>query len=139
MSKIYINKKEVKKYNKQDELITMLLELLVSAVTLMLASAIFKGFYVENIIYALLTALIISVLNATIKPFLVFITLPITVLTWGIFYPIINVIILKLASILMGSAFIVEGWILPFFIAIFISIVTPLLNNLLVRPFIEGR
>ncbi len=139
MSKIYINKKEVKKYNKQDELITMLLELLVSAVTLMLASAIFKGFYVENIIYALLTALIISVLNATIKPFLVFITLPITVLTWGIFYPIVNVIILKLASILMGSAFIVEGWILPFFIAIFISIVTPLLNNLLVRPFIEGR
>ena len=138
MSKIYINKKEVKKYNKQDELI-MLLELLVSAVTLMLASAIFKGFYVENIIYALLTALIISVLNATIKPFLVFITLPITVLTWGIFYPIVNVIILKLASILMGSAFIVEGWILPFFIAIFISIVTPLLNNLLVRPFIEGR
>ena len=72
MSKIYINKKEVKKYNKQDELITMLLELLVSAVTLMLASAIFKGFYVENIIYALLTALIISVLNATIKPFLEF-------------------------------------------------------------------
>lgn len=139
MSKIYINRKEVKGYNKKDELITMLLELIVSAVTLMLASAIFKGFYVENIIYALLTALLISVLNATIKPFLIYITLPITVLTWGIFYPIVNVIILKLASLLMGSAFIVEGWILPFFIAIFISIVTPLLNNLLVRPFIEGR
>lgn len=139
MSKIYINKKEVKRYNKQDELITMLLELIVSAVTLMLASWIFKGFYVENIIYALLTALLISVLNATIKPFLIYITLPITVLTWGIFYPIVNVIILKLASLLMGDAFIVEGWILPFFIAIFISIVTPLLNTLLVRPFTEGR
>lgn len=139
MSKIYINKQEVKGYNKKDELITMLLELIVSAVTLMLASAIFKGFYVENIIYAILTALLISVLNATIKPFLIYITLPITVLTWGIFYPIVNVIILKLASLLMGDAFIVSGWILPFFIAIFISIVTPLLNTLLVKPFTEGR
>lgn len=139
MSKIYINKKEVKKYNRKDELITMLLELIVSAVTLMLASAIFKGFYVENIIYALLTALLISVLNATIKPFLIYITLPITLLTWGIFYPIVNVIILKLASLLMGSAFIVEGIILPFFIAIFISIITPLLNSLIVKPFTEGR
>ncbi len=139
MSKIYINRKEVKGYNKKDEAITMLLELLVSAVTLMLASAIFKGFYVENIIYALLTALLISVLNTTIKPFLIAITLPITLLTWGIFYPIINVIIMKLASILMGDAFRIEGWILPFFIAIFISVVTPMLRKIFINPFIEGR
>ena len=115
MTKIYRNKKEVKESNKKDDLIVMLLELIVSAVTLMLASYIFKGFYVENIIYALLTALLISVLNATIKPFLIFLTLPVTILSWGILYPIVNVIILKLASLLMGSAFVVEGIILPFF------------------------
>ena len=139
MSKIYINRKEVKENNKKDTLIIMLLELIVSAVTLMIASAIFKNFYVENIIYAILTALLISVLNATIKPFLIYLTLPITILTWGIFYPIVNVIILKLASILMGSAFIVKGWIIPFFISIFISVLTPLLHKLIVKPFIEGR
>lgn len=137
MTKIYINRKEVKNYNKKDEAITMLLELIVSAVTLMLASAIFKGFYVENIIYALLTALLISVLNATIKPFLIAITLPITLVTWGLFYPIINVIIMKLASVLMGDSFIVSGWILPFFIAIFISVVTPMLHKIFISPFIE--
>lgn len=139
MSKIYINRKEVKNYNKKDEAITMLLELLVSAVTLMLASAIFKGFYVENILYALLTALLISVLNVCIKPILIYLTLPITILTWGLFYPIINVIILKLASVLMGDAFVVKGWILPFFIAIFISIVTPMLHKIFISPFIEER
>ncbi len=139
MNKIYRNKQEVREYDKKNELIVMLLELIVSAVTLMLASYIFKGFYVENIIYALLTALLISVLNSTIKPFLIYLTLPITILTWGIFYPIVNVIILKLASFLMGDAFIVEGWILPFFIAIFISIMTPLLHSIIVKPFIEGR
>lgn len=139
MSKIYINKKEVKANSRKDDLTVMLLELLVSAITLMLASAIFKGFYIENIIYALLASLLISVLNACLKPFLIFLTLPITLLTWGIFYPIVNVIILKLASLLMGNAFIVNGWILPFFITIFISIVTKLLHSLIVRPYIEGR
>ena len=139
MNKIYINKKEVKQNNRKDEIIIMLLELLVSAITLMIASSIFKNFYVENIIYALLTSLLISVLNATIKPFLIYITLPITLLTWGLFYPIINVIILKLASALMGSAFVVKGWIIPFFIAIFISIVTPLLHKIIISPFDKER
>jgi len=139
MTKIYINRKEVKSINRKDEAITMLLELLVSAVTLMLASYIFKGFYVENIIYALLTALLISVLNTTIKPFLIALTLPITIITWGLFYPVINVIIMKLASILMGDGFIVKGWILPFFIAIFISVVTPMLHKIFIKPFIEER
>lgn len=139
MSKIYINKKEVKKTDKKDEMLIMLLELIVSAVTLMLASWIFKGFYVENIIYALLTALLISVLNTTIKPFLIYLTLPVTIMSWGLLYPLVNVIILKLASLLMGSAFIVEGWILPFFIAIFISIMTPLLHRIFIKPFLEGR
>lgn len=137
MSKIYINKKEVKSSSKKDDIIVMLLELIVSAVTLMLASAIFKGFYVENIIYALLTALLISVLNATIKPFLIYLTLPVTILSWGLFYPVINVIILKLASLLMGNSFVVKGWLVPFFIAIFISIVTKILQKMILNLFIE--
>jgi len=137
MRKIYINREEVIKPNKKDTLFVMLLELLVSALTLMIASSIFKGFYVENIFYALITALIISVLNATIKPFLIFLTLPLTLLTYGIFYPVINVIILKLTSMLMGSSFIVEGWIIPFFITLFISVVTKILHSLIIKPIIE--
>ena len=45
----------------------------------------------------LLATLIISILNITIKPVLFVLTLPITTLTLGIFYPFINVIILKIA------------------------------------------
>lgn len=139
MSKIYINRKEVKENDPKNDLIIMFLELLVSALTLLLASAIFKGFYVQNILYALVTALIISVLNATIKPLLVYLTLPVTIMSWGILYPIVNLFILKIASLLMGSAFIVEGWILPFFITLFISFVTKLLSELIVKPFMDRR
>lgn len=138
MSKIYINKKEVKPNSIKDDLIVFLLELLVSAISLMLASAIFKGFYVENIFYALVTSFIISLLNVMIKPLLIYLTLPITVMSLGLFYPIVNVIILKLASFIMGSSFVVEGFILPFFIAIFISAVTKFLEKLIVDRYREG-
>lgn len=138
MSKIYINKKEVKPNSIKDDLVIFLLELLVSAVTLMLASAIFEGFYVENIFYALVTSLIISLLNVVIKPLLIYLTLPITVMSLGLLYPIVNVIILKLASFIMGSSFVVEGFILPFFIAIFISAVTNFLEKLIVDKYKEG-
>lgn len=139
MAKIYKNGQEIKTYSRKDTLITMLLELIVSALTLMLASVIFKGFYIENFMYAILTALLISVLNATIRPLLVMLTLPITILSLGILSPIVNVIILKLASALMGSSFIIKGWIIPFFISIFISIVTSTLNGIIVKPLTERR
>lgn len=137
MTKIYRNGQEIKVDSKNNTLITMLLELIVSALTLMLASAIFKGFYVENFLYAILTALLISVLDATIKPLLELVTLPVTILSLGLLHPIVNVIILKLASTLMGSSFIVDGWFLPFFISIFISLVTEVLNKSVVQSFKE--
>ena len=139
MTKIYRNGQEIKVYSKNNTLITMLLELIVSALTLMLASAIFKGFYVENFMYAILTALLISVLNAVVRPFLIMLTLPLTILSFGLFYPVVNLIILKLVSALMGDSFIIKGWFLPFFIAIFISIVTETLNTIIIKPIRERR
>ena len=127
MSKIYVNQKEVRPSSRKDDLVVFILELFVSALTLMLASSIFKGFYVENIVYAML--------NVFIKPILIYLTLPVTVMSLGLLYPIVNVIILKLASLIMGSSFVVEGWILPFFIAIFISAVTRLLEKLIVDGY----
>lgn len=138
MSKIYINKKEVVPNNPKSDLVIFILELFVSAITLMIASSIFKGFYVENIFYALVTSLVISLLNAFVKPILIYFTLPVTIMSLGLLYPIVNVIILKLASLIMGKSFVVEGWILPFFIAIFISIVTSILQKIIVDGYKRG-
>ncbi len=138
MSKIYINQKEVIPNNKKSDLVVFILELFVSAITLMLASSIFKGFYVENIYYALVTSLVISILNVFIKPILIYFTLPVTIMSLGLLYPIVNVFILKIASLIMGKSFVVEGWILPFFIAIFISIVTSILQKIIVEGYKRG-
>lgn len=112
------------------------LTLIINSIVLILASKIFKGFYIESFGYAIITSLVISLLSSTVKPFLKLIFLPVTVITTGIFYPFINVIILKLASLIMGDAFAVEGWILPFFIALFISFTTLILDKLITKNVI---
>ena len=112
------------------------LTLIINSIVLILSSKIFKGFYIQSFGYAIITSLVISLLSSTVKPFLKLIFLPVTVITTGIFYPFINVIILKLASLIMGDAFVVEGWILPFFIALFISFTTLILDKLITKNVI---
>lgn len=112
------------------------LTLIINSIVLILASKIFKGFYIQSFGYAIITSLVISLLSSTVKPFLKLIFLPVTVITTGIFYPFINVIILKLASLIMGDTFVVEGWILPFFIALFISFTTIILDKLITKNVI---
>ena len=89
--------------------------------------------------YAFLASIIIYVLNQTIKPVLVYITLPITALTMGLFYPIINVFILYLASFLLGSNFQIEGIVLPFLIAIIISVLNMFMEGMIIKPIIHKR
>ena len=56
--------------------------------------------------------------------------LPLNILTLGIFTPLVDVIILKLIGVFLGSHFVVGGWLSVFFAAIFISIVTFVLDRI---------
>ena len=120
-------------------IIEWILTLLIYSVVLLLTSKIFNGFYVENFIYALITSIIIMILNKRVKPLLKILALPITTITLGISYPFIDVIILKLASLIMGSHFVVNGWFVPFFIAIFISIMTVLLDAIITKVIVRRK
>lgn len=124
---------------KKKEFVTFVLEILTGALSLMIASYLFKSFYVENFWYACLASVIISVISVYLKPLLEFIALPINILTMGLTTPLINVVILKITHLILGSKFVVSGWIIPIFIAIFISVVNVLLNNLIVDKYKERR
>ena len=124
---------------KKKEFVTFVLEILTGALSLMIASYLFKSFYVENFLYACLASVIISVISVYLKPLLEFIALPINILTMGLTTPLINVVILKITNLILGSKFVVNGWIIPIFIAIFISVVNVLLNNLIVDKYKERR
>lgn len=124
---------------KKKEFVTFVLEILTGALSLMIASYLFESFYVENFWYACLASVIISVISVYLKPLLEFIALPINILTMGLTTPLINVVILKITHLILGSKFVVNGWIIPIFIAIFISVVNVLLNNLIVDKYKERR
>lgn len=119
--------------------VELIVTLIVNALILLMATSLFKGFYISNFWYGLLTALIIMILNQTVKPVVKLLALPLTIYTLGLFYPFVNVIILKLASFIIGKNFLIEGWIIPFFISIFISIMTIILDALITKRIVGGK
>ncbi len=88
-------------------------------------------------IYGLLVAIIIYVLNKTIKPTLFRLTLPITGITMGLFYPCINILILKIADWILGSHFETHGILSLFFTAILISFMNVLMEELIIKPLLK--
>ena len=114
------------------------------AIVLIAVSLMFnKSFYISNEyygLYAFLASVIIYILNQTIKPVLVYLTLPITALSMGLFYPLINVFILYITSFILGNSFIIRGIFIPFIIAILISILNMFMEGMIIKPIIyKGR
>jgi putative membrane protein len=91
---------------------------------------ILPGFQVDSIGTALFAAVIIGLINATIGLFLKIITIPLSILTFGIFLLVINGLMLMLASSLV-SGFNVAGFWTAFFAALILAIVSTLLRSLL--------
>ena len=112
------------------------------AIVLLIVAELFESLYINTEhfgIYALLGAIIIYVLNETIKPLLKYITLPLTLLSWGLLYPLSNVIILYITSFILGKNFTIKGFIPAFIVAIFISFLNILMEGLIVKPLINKR
>lgn len=90
-----------------------------------IATSLFKSVQIRGehkILVAALIVLVIYALNKTVKPILVTLTIPITGLTLGLFYPFINVFILKLADWITGPIFNLTNIYATFFFAILLSI-----------------
>lgn len=133
MSKAKLYKIDNNKYDNKSDLLKFLTGILVYAIVLLIADYLFVNIYIDSFISAVVAAILLSLLNYTIKPLLIYWTLPLTIVTYGIAYPIVNIIILKLCDILMKEHFIIGNFISVFFIAIFISILKMFLDNLITK------
>ena len=88
-------------------------------------------------LYAVIAVLIIFALNKTVKPILVFLTLPITALTLGAFYFVLNTFILKLVDfIMLDKLDFTNIWIL-FIISVMISVINLLLELIIIKPIMR--
>lgn len=104
-----------------------LVNMIISAIAVAISAFLIPGIHVDGFFSALLVAVILALLNRIVKPVIVLFTLPITFLTLGIFYLVINVMMVYLASWVLGGGFVVEG----FFSALFFSIVLSVVNSIL--------
>ena len=115
----------------RDKVLDILSTLLVNMIVIIMATKVFKNISVDSVFYTFLVSVLLMVFNKCIKPILNLIMLPINIYSLGITYPFVNVIILKLISLLLGKHFILNGWFSAFFISIFISIMTIFIDSVI--------
>ena len=101
----------------------ILIRVLINAAALWVASALIPGIVLREWRYTLLAALVLGLVNAIVRPVLVFLTLPITLLTLGLFLFVLNAFCLWLTSRLVPG-FEVRGFAAAFLGALVISIVS---------------
>lgn len=125
------------------EILDWILHLIGYAFTLVILSVVFKKtIYIDPSNYwtwAIVVSFIIYILNKTIKPLLVWLTLPLTGLTVGLFYPFINVFILKIVEFVTFRHFAIKGIFMPFLVAICISCINFLMSELIIKPLFTKR
>jgi putative membrane protein len=105
----------------------LLVRWLINAVSLWIVTRLDIGVSVPNFKWALLAALVIGLVNATLGLFLKVVTFPLTILTFGIFLILINAAMLQFASWLLPE-FHVRGWTSAIIGAVLLTVVSAILH-----------
>lgn len=114
--------------SSEQSFLSMILYWIVSAISLMLTAYFVPGFKVGNFSSALIAAVVIGALNMFVRPVLFFLTLPLNILTLGLFTFVLNAATLMMASALLPN-FNVAGWGAAIWGGIILAIVSWLLHS----------
>lgn len=112
----------------------LLISLVVNTVVLMVVAGYFDGFHLDGFSAAVVASILLSIMNVIVKPILIILTLPVTILSLGLFLIVINAVTLMLTAGIMGSAFTIDGFGMALLAAIIISLLNMLINNIIVKP-----
>jgi len=104
-----------------DSVLSFLLHWAITAISLWVASLIFKGLKFENTPSLILSALLLGFANAIVRPVLIVLTFPLTLVTFGLFLLVINALMILLVAKLV-KGFEVSSFWTAFFASIFISV-----------------
>lgn len=112
----------------------LILRLLINAFAVFILAHFLNGVAVDGYLGAIIVAVVLSILNILVKPVLVILTLPVTILTLGLFLLIINALIILLADKLIDG-FAVNG----IWTAVLFSILLSILQSILYSFFKEKK
>ena len=103
-----------------------LIRLLLNAVAIYLTASLLPGVTVGDFFDAFILAVVLAILNSVLKPLLIILTIPITVVTLGLFLIVIN------AGVLLLAAWLVDGTtIAGFWWAVLFGLIVSILNSIL--------
>jgi len=114
-------------------MLRMLLHWVITALAVWITSRLVPGFYVDGATAALIAAVVIGLVNATLGLFLKVITFPLTILTLGLFWFVINALMIELASAFVPG-FHIRSFAAAFWGGIVLTLVNMLLKWLVMPP-----
>lgn len=103
-----------------------LIRIVISSIVAFALSYLLEGIKFNSFWTAILVAIVLAILNAIVKPILIFLTLPITLVTFGLFLFVINALIILLAEKLVAG-FSVDGFWWALLFSLLLSLLTSLL------------
>ncbi len=108
----------------------LLLRWIINALALLLLTELLAGFHVDTFYHAIIAALVLGLINAVIRPILIILTLPVNIITLGLFTFVVNAcMILLMATIVKGVE--IEGFWTALAGAIVLWAVSVITNHLL--------
>ena len=106
----------------------ILINWIISALAVVITSYFLKGVHLDSFVTALLVALVLGIVNAIIKPVLFVLTLPITIITLGLFTLVINALMILLTDALVAG-FSVDNFWWALLFSLVLSIVNAVLHS----------
>ncbi|MCD4705900.1 phage holin family protein, partial [bacterium] len=107
----------------------LLFKWLIMALSILISAYLIPGVWIDGVWAALWLAMFLGLANVTLKPILILITLPINILTLGLFTFVINALLILLGSTIIKGFFVSGFWWAMLF-SIILSIISCFLNNI---------
>jgi putative membrane protein len=107
----------------------LFISLVVNSICLWILDALFTNITFNSTSALIVTALALVIVNAVLKPILKILSLPLTILTFGLFSFVVNALVL-MAAFGMSSGSHIEGFGTALFAAIVLAIINPIISNL---------
>ena len=104
----------------------LLIRILLTAISVLIIAHFMPGVTVDSFTTSLIVAVVLGLLNIFIKPILVLLTLPVTLITFGLFLLVINALIILLCTNIVGGFHVDTFWT-----ALFFSIILSILQSIL--------
>ncbi|MCM3113067.1 phage holin family protein [Lederbergia lenta] len=111
-----------------------LIGIVINALLFIAFAGYFEGFEVSSFGAAVGASLVLSILNILVRPILILLTLPVTLISLGLFLFVINAITLWMTDAIMGSTFEISGFGLAIWIAILMSIINLIIQKTVLEP-----